>query len=82
MNRKDFLKRLGLLSTVAIVTPALLSSKDDKPKIQITSSSYPDHGLGVERARFGADGSLILKDKYGNITYHVTHDGRVLVGEK
>ena len=82
MNRKDFLKRLGLLSTVAVTTPILLSSKDDKPTPQITSSSYPDHGLGVERARFGADGSLILKDKYGNITYHVTHDGRVLVGKK
>ena len=69
MNRKDFLKRLGLLSTVAITTPALLDSKPTPPK-------------DVERARFGSDGSLILKDKYGNITYHVTHDGRVLVGKK
>ena len=69
MNRKDFLKRLGLLSTVVVVTPVLLDSKPTPPK-------------NVERARFGADGSLILKDKYGNITYHVTHDGRVLVGKK
>ena len=69
MNRKDFLKRLGLLSTIAITTPALLDSKPTPPK-------------DVERARFGSDGSLILRDKYGNITYHVTHDGRVLVGEK
>ena len=69
MNRKDFLKRLGLLSTVAIATPVLLDSKPTTQK-------------NVERARFGADGSLILKDKYGNITYHVTHDGRVLVGKK
>ena len=69
MNRKQFLKRLGLLSTVAISTPILLDSKPTPPK-------------DVERARFGSDGSLILKDKYGNITYHVTHDGRVLVGKK
>jgi hypothetical protein len=86
MNRKDFLKRLGLLSTVAVTTPILLSSKDDKPQPQTTSSTPFDSSLikveGVERARFGADGSLILKDKYGNITYHVTHDGKVLVGKK
>ena len=86
MNRKDFLKRLGLLSTVAVTTPILLSSKDDKPQPQVTSSTPFDSSLikveGVERARFGNDGSLILKDKYGNITYHVTHDGRVLVGKK
>ena len=69
MNRKDFLKRLGLLSTVVVATPALLDPEPAPPK-------------DVERARFGSDGSLILKDKYGNITYHVTHDGRVLVGEK
>jgi hypothetical protein len=69
MNRKDFLKRLGLLSTIAITTPVLLDPEPTPPK-------------NVERARFGSNGSLILKDKYGNITYHVTHDGRVLVGEK
>jgi hypothetical protein len=69
MNRKDFLKRLGLLSTVAVTTPILLDSKPTPPK-------------DVERARFSSDGSLILRDKYGNITYHVTHDGRVLVGKK
>ena len=69
MDRKDFLKRLGLLSTVAITTPVLLDPEPTPPK-------------DVERARFGSDGSLILKDKYGNITYHVTHDGRVLVGKK
>ena len=68
MNRKDFLKRLGLLTTVVVVNPVLLDSKPTPPK-------------DVERARFGSDGSLILKDKYGNITYHVTHDGRVLVGK-
>jgi hypothetical protein len=69
MNRKDFLKRLGLLSTAAVATPILLSSKDDKPKIQITSSSYPDHGLGVERMRFYSNGSVIMRDGHGNIIY-------------
>jgi hypothetical protein len=86
MNRKDFLKRLGLLSTVAVATPTLLSSKDDKPQPQVTSSTPFDSSLikveGVERARFGNDGSVIMRDLNGNITYHVTHDGRVLVGKK
>jgi hypothetical protein len=86
MNRKQFLKRLGLLSTVAITTPVLLSSKDDKPQPQVTSPTPFDSSLikveGVERARFDVDGSLIMKDLNGNITYHVTHDGRVLVGKK
>ena len=86
MNRKDFLKRLGLLSTVAISTPILLSSKDDKLQPQITSSTPFDSSIikveGVERARFGNDGSVIMRDLDGNIIYHVTHDGRVLVGKK
>jgi hypothetical protein len=67
MNRKDFLKRLGLLSTVAVTTPILLSSKDNKPKIQITSSHYPDHGIikveEVERLRITSKGGVIWGEK-------------------
>jgi hypothetical protein len=67
MNRKDFLKRLGLLSTVAVTTPALLSSKDDKLQPQITSSHYPDHGIikieGVERLRITSKGGAIWGEK-------------------
>jgi hypothetical protein len=76
MNRKDFLKRLGLLSTVAISTPVLLTET-----LQ-SQSATTKPSESVERARFGADGSFMMKDSNGNITYHVTHDGRVLVGKK
>jgi hypothetical protein len=65
MNRKDFLKRLGLLSTVAVTTPILLSSKDDKPKIHISSSNNP--GIikveGVERLRITSKGGVIWGEK-------------------
>jgi hypothetical protein len=75
MNRKDFLKRLGLLSTAAVATPVLLTdSLHSKSATAKTDES-------VERARFGSDGSLVMRDSDGNITYHVTHDGRVLVGK-
>jgi len=67
MNRKDFLKRLGLLSTVVVTTPILLSSKDDKLQSQITSSHYPDHGIikieGVERLRITSKGGAIWGEK-------------------
>jgi len=67
MNRKDFLKRLGLLSTIAVTTPSLLSSKDDKLQPQITSSHYPDHGIikieGVERLRITSKGGAIWGEK-------------------
>jgi hypothetical protein len=76
MNRKDFLKRLGLLSTVAISTPVLLTET-----LQ-SQSATTKPAESIERARFGADGSFMMKDSNGNITYHVTHDGRVLVGKK
>jgi hypothetical protein len=65
MNRKDFLKRLGLLSTVAVTTPILLSSKDDKPKIQPSPSNNP--GMikveGVERLRITSRGGVIWGEK-------------------
>ncbi len=76
MNRKDFLKRLGLLSTAAVATPVLLTET-----LQ-SQSATTKPAESIERARFGADGSFMMKDSNGNITYHVTHDGRVLVGKK
>ncbi len=58
MNRKQFLKRLGLLSTTAIAAPAILAEQSQiaTTKITIKSSTYPDHGIGVERMRIGSNG--------------------------
>jgi hypothetical protein len=62
MNRKDFLKRLGLLSTTAIAAPAILAdnlqSQVATAKITIKSSTYPDHGIGVERMRIYTSGNV------------------------
>jgi hypothetical protein len=45
MNRKQFLKRLGLLSTTAIAAPAILA---EQSQIATTKS--------VERMRIGSNG--------------------------
>jgi hypothetical protein len=62
MNRKQFLKRLGLLSTTAIAAPAILAdnlqSQPATTKITIKSSTYPDPGIGVERMRIYASGNV------------------------
>jgi len=60
INRKDFLKRLGLLSTTAIAAPMLLAEKSQvaTTKITIKSSTYPDPGIGVERMRIYASGNV------------------------
>jgi hypothetical protein len=50
MNRKDFLKRLGLLSTTAIATPAILAETlQSQSATKKTSES-------VERMRIGSNG--------------------------
>ena len=62
MNRKDFLKRLGSLSTTAIAAPSILAetlqSQPATTKITIKSSTYPDHGIGVERMIIYASGNV------------------------
>ena len=62
MNRKQFLKRLGLLSTTAIAAPAILAetlqSQPETAKITIKSSTYPDPEIGVERMRIYASGNV------------------------
>jgi hypothetical protein len=52
MNRKDFLKRLGLLTTTAVVSPKILAEQSQvaTKKITIDSTSDADYkSLGVER---------------------------------
>ena len=46
MNRKDFLKRLGLLTTTAVITPEILA---EQSQVATTKS--------VERMRIGSNGS-------------------------
>ena len=60
MNRKDFLKRLGLLSTTAIAAPAILADN---------LQSQPATTKSVERMRFHNDGRVTSRDKYGNIIH-------------
>jgi hypothetical protein len=50
MNRKQFLKRLGLLSTTAIAAPALLAEQSQISTTKPTES--------VERMRIYASGNL------------------------
>ena len=47
MNRKDFLKRLGLLTTTAVVSPIILA---EQSQLATTNKS-------VERMRIGSNGS-------------------------
>jgi hypothetical protein len=61
MNRKSFLKRLGLLT---ISAPAILS---EQSQIATTNES-------VERMRFHNDGRVTARDKYGNIINVIRYD--------
>jgi hypothetical protein len=65
MNRKDFLKRLALLSTAAVATPVLLSD---------TFQSQSATTESVERMRFHNDGRVTYKDEYGNIINVIKYD--------
>ncbi len=62
MNRKDFLKRLGLLSTTAIAAPAILAEQSQFATTKITTDSTSDTVnvkiiLGSqERMRIGSNG--------------------------
>jgi len=61
MNRKDFLKRLGLLSTTAVVSPIILTEQSQvaTTKITIDSTSDADYkSLGVERMRITSSGNV------------------------
>jgi hypothetical protein len=60
MNRKQFLKRLGLLSTTAIAAPEILA--DNLQSQSETTES-------VERMRFHNDGRVTSRDKHGNIIH-------------
>lgn len=46
MNRKDFLKRLGLLTTTAVVSPIILTEQSQvattEPVERMRIGSYPD----------------------------------------
>ena len=56
MNRKDFLKRLGLLSTTAIAAPAILA---DNLQSQIaTTKNLQKPTESVERMRIYASGNV------------------------
>lgn len=61
MNRKDFLKRLGLLTTTAVVSPVILAEQSQiaTTKITIDSTSDADYkSLGVERMRICSSGNV------------------------
>jgi hypothetical protein len=59
MNRKSFLKRLGLLTTSAIAAPEILAHQSQIATTKPTES--------VERMRFHNDGRVTYRDKHGNI---------------
>jgi hypothetical protein len=62
MNRKDFLKRLGLLSTTAIAAPAILAEQSQIATTKITTESTSDTvniklvAGSQERMRIGSNG--------------------------
>lgn len=61
MNRKDFLKRLGLLTTTAVVSPIILAEQSQvaTTKITIDSTSDADYkSLGLERMRITSSGNV------------------------
>jgi hypothetical protein len=60
MNRKNFLKRLGLLT---ISAPAILA---DNLQSQPATTKPTD---SVERMRFHNDGRVTSRDKHGNIIH-------------
>jgi hypothetical protein len=62
MNRKDFLKRLGLLTTL---TPVLLAEN---------LQSQPATTESVERMRFHNDGRVTYKDEHENIINVIRYD--------
>jgi hypothetical protein len=56
MNRKDFLKRLGLLSTTAIATPVILAETLQSQIATIKNLQKPTES--VERMRIYASGNV------------------------
>ena len=54
MNRKDFLKRLGLLSTTAIAAPAILAEQSQIA----TTKNLQKPTESVERMRIYASGNV------------------------
>jgi hypothetical protein len=56
MNRKDFLKRLGLLTTTAIATPAILA--DNLQSQVATTKNLQKPTESVERMRIYASGNV------------------------
>jgi hypothetical protein len=66
MNRKQFLKRLGLLSTTAIAAPAILAEQSQIATTKPTES--------VERMRFHNDGRVTYRNKYGDIINVIRYD--------
>ena len=68
MNRKQFLKRLGLLSTTAIAAPAILA---DNLQSQVATTKPTE---SVERMRFHNDGRVTYRDKYGDIINVISYE--------
>jgi hypothetical protein len=62
MNRKNFLKRLGLLTTSAIAAPAILAEQSQNATTKITTDSTSDTANikivagSQERMRIGSNG--------------------------
>jgi hypothetical protein len=65
MNRKDFLKRLGLLSTTAIAAPAILAEQSQIATTKSVEQSQIATTKSVERMRFHNDGRVTVRDKCG-----------------